>query len=62
MDRFIEVYANTGAGTYESLKSNMDRFIVLSAIILFYLLMCLKSNMDRFIGKATLQCRWTEQV
>ena len=35
---------------YWHLKSNMDRFIVRTAVIFFYLANDLKSNMDRFIG------------
>ena len=32
-----------------SLKSNMDRFIVVKISVMLYILKALKSNMDRFI-------------
>ena len=34
---------------FDTLKSNMDRFIVLAVVMMLTLLFALKSNMDRFI-------------
>ena len=34
---------------FESLKSNMDRFIVCRSALALWQYLCLKSNMDRFI-------------
>ena len=49
MDRFIGKVRLIGQFSNNSLKSNMDRFIVPNARRIVSTKPCLKSNMDRFI-------------
>ena len=50
MDRFIAERFDNMVVFNQSLKSNMDRFIVYTTPLYNYNIVCLKSNMDRFIA------------
>ena len=50
MDRFIAKFSSRAAEPIQHLKSNMDRFIGFSGLIMRASDTDLKSNMDRFIG------------
>ena len=50
MDRLIVTLIRNNENCITGLKSNMDRFIVVSAYVLRDFELGLKSNMDRFIG------------
>ena len=58
MDRFIEERSPELYASASYLKSNMDRFIVLSIMGVVVINIYLKSNMDRFIvwEQLPLQC------
>ena len=53
MDRFIAAVSKNNGDIVYSLKSNMDRFIVLYVTPVIKIYIGLKSNMDRFIVKNT---------
>ena len=50
MDRFIDYLYDAVSSAIDSLKSNMDRFIVSCLTVSAVGQERLKSNMDRFIG------------